>query len=369
MGGAFSRTDNLLSSITKSQVTTTMKSEVDASVNLACSNVQEVVNSKGCNVNFAKQSCQAYGFADVATSTTLDNSTTQAIVQDLKQKAETSNKGITFGVQSSNSSNIMKLYTSMGVETLQSFKTDCSKNISSLNLQSVRNTTCTEQNEINFAAQDISAEVIGECVATQVGKSSSAQELTQILDQTATAKNEGITTMGLFAGVFLVLAFVLGIPLGLKILTMRSKAQRPPETRAASFLAVVLVLALVFWFPGVGSYYLGIGFWPYPGDADANALCNRGKPIAPETVVNTFMWYDDTCASNPNNTCTPERKMIHYKACGVFSGICDDPALADDKASFINVSEACAAVEATRPSSLQTCQPADIASGIFSNFT
>jgi len=372
MGPALSRTYNEIENITKTQVTTTMKSEVDASVNLSCTNVQQVINSKGCDVNFAEQSCKAYGLSNVAVSTALSSEVTQSIVQDIKQQAESSNSGINVGLASvSNSSNVVFNYTQMGIETIQSFKTDCSKNISSLNLQSVENTSCTAQNQINFAAQDISAEILGECVASQVGKSKASQDLTQIMDQSAKASNEGVTLMGLFSGVFLVLAFVIGIPVGLKILTARSKKQAPPESKAASFLAIVLVLLLVLWFPGVASYFLGIGFWPYPGDTDTDALCRRGEPIPQDRVVNDFMWYDAFCASrtDPEITCTDERKLVHYGTCGVFSGICDDPSLATDKAAFVTRSELCAAVDAVRPSSLRYCMPADIASGVFSNYS
>lgn len=371
-GNAQSR--NSISNIVETQVNTTMRSQTDQSVNLACNNVQEVVNSKGCNVNFAKQSCDVYGLANVSSSTSFDSRVTQNVVQDIKQKAEASNEGLILGLQNSNSSNMVNMFTRMGIDTVMAFQTDCSKNISGLNLQSVRNTTCDVQNEINFAAQEITGKVMGDCVTENVARSSAAQTLSQIFDQTAKSANKGINPFILLMMIIAIIGAMVILPIMMKAASSLGRAPRnPAERRAASarkfavFMTRVLLFIMVVWWPGVASIFLGMSPWPYTGDTSPDAVCRQGEPVDRSLIINEFMWWDEDCVSpGPEGACTDEKRAKHYKSCGIFSGKCDDPSFAADRNRYREVQKACSALQKSMPINLEYCRPQDLAVGLFS---
>lgn len=373
MGGN-AQSKNSIKNIVENQVNTTMQSKTNQSVNLACNNVQEVVNSKGCNVNFAKQSCDVYGLANVASSSTFDSQVTQSVIQDIKQRAESSNEGLILGLQNSNSSNLVNMFTRMGIDTVMAFQTDCSKNISGLNLQSVRNTTCDVQNEINFAAQEITGKVMGDCVTENVAKSSATQTLSQIFDQTAKSVNKGINPFILLMMIIAIIGALIILPIMMKAMASLGRPPRnPAERRSASarkfavFMTTILLLLMALWWPGLGAALLGMTPWPYTGDTSPDAVCRQSEPVDRSIIINEFMWWDEDCvAPGPEGACTDEKRAKHYKSCGVFSGKCDDPSFVQDRDRYREVQKACSALQKTMPINLEYCRPQDIAVGLFS---
>ncbi len=369
MGGGLSSSRNTLYNSAVSSVDTNMSAIIDASANIECKNIQRISNTQGCTITFAPQTCTASATSLVTTNASLDAGVTQAVFNDFKQKAESSNEGLIIGLQVSSASNLTYNMTNLSTNITQSFKTDCTKNVSSVNAQIIEDSSCTEKNEIQFATQNISVEIFGECVATQIGTSIANQNIANVMDQAATASNKGVDLWA-FLGIFIIfLAFILVIPIGLRILLSGKKKYTPPENKVANFMLIVIFLMFIVWNILMG-WFLGFGLFPYRpiqknSDGEFIAVCRQGESVDPDIAINSFMWWDGDCISYPEGeSCNDNRRQKHYQTCGLFAdGGCDDPEFLADKDRFIQMNKACSALNTeSRP---LYCRNPDIAVAYF----
>jgi hypothetical protein len=378
MGAGVSRSSNILDSSMKSAINTSMDSKVSGEVNVACQNVQEVVGVSNCSIQFAPQVCEVSGIANVTTNSTLVSETTQEVYSAIKQAAESSVSGLNVGVQISNASNFARSMMDVATSTTQAFATDCSKNASAVNVQSVRDTTCDDVTRINFAAQNSSAKVMGDCAVTVSGQSKAYNKVTSVMDQTATATVKGVDPFAFILALLLPFLLLLLMPLGIGALksSLGAALTGDPKSEqrakiidiAGTLINVALVYAAVVW-PGIAAYMFGVAPYqpPMPGTDD---VCLKDTYVGEDTFVNKFMFYDPTCATAPKDkTC---EKTRHYAGCGVFSGLC--PAATADIERYTAAAEACSSLRGLvaeegksgkTTKGAQYCRAQDIAALVF----
>ena len=397
MGPSISKSTNVISNSLKASMDSVLESQVNGDLNVSCKNQQLVEGARGCQITFADQICKAVGISNMTSNTSLDAQITQDIMNEISSKASASVEGLSLQLASvSSSSNVVMNEVDMAMNTNMSFNTSCTRNLSAINEQTVRD---CENSTIQFAAQDVSGEVIGDCVANQVGSLQAAQSLTNTLDLEAEAQTKGIDMWAmvmLMAGFFLI--FILGIPMfmfGMRY-AATARTQNPPidpsakgRFRAVMLLMFGMLLVALIWWPGAFSIYLGIAPWSYLTAGTIGDNCDSGgncRPVAcalgssvdQDLIVNRFMWYDPHCASysattfenprgeNTNPYCNTEEKMKHYPNCGLFASSfgCDDPQFLTDKSDYIQILEACGD-SAIAGATFKTCSTGDIAVDMF----
>ena len=356
MGGAQS-TNTLYNSLSSS-ITQTMTQEVDASTNVMCQNIQEVNNANGCSITFGPQLCKATGVADVTTNASFSAKATQDVMNSLSQTAKATTSGLL--PAPSKASNFTSNLVDVAITSVQSFNTDCSKTASALNRQSVNN--CNDS-EIQFAVQNSDVSVMGSCAATAAASTEAFNKVVNVVSQDATAESKGIDPFG---ALLMMLGFVLLIMLGPKIIasitsswgqsndTEEQKRQEAAKSRLSVLVMCILGYALLVW-PGIMAYVLNVTPWA-PGIVNyKEQFCTNGKAgyaagqeanIDPRAFINTFAFWDSTCASLPPGTvCDTKNQSRHYQTCGIFSGVCDDPAAQNDMLTYQKAFEACGALQ------------------------
>lgn len=382
-----------------STIENTMESLVKANVNVACENKQIVDGAKGCDIQFSDQICKAVGISNASTSSSFSTTLSQDVMNQITASSDTSNEGLAFLMkQSSASSNIIKNTVNMVMNSTQSFTTDCTRDVSAINEQTVKN---CEASSIRFSEQVADAKVIGDCVASTAGNMTAAQQLTSTMDATATSKNKGIdiwAVVVLAAAILLIL--ILGIPIFIfgasavrsmagrgmltpemaRAMANNSAAQQQVNMRklAAGVIFTVMLLTAIIWWPfGYFAYNLGIAPWPYPGptklsDGSPNP-CFEGVILDKSLFVNDWMWYDSQCLAEFAKTASGEPtnntncdKQRAYKNCGLFAKNfgCDDPQFLADRGRYVEALDACAPLDGA---TFQRCTPTDIATHLFSN--
>lgn len=399
MGIAISNPKNTIENAISSSVTATMSQEVNNAVNVACFNKQIVDGAKGCDIQFAEQICDAVGISNLTSNQSMDAKITQDTTNTLSSQVAASNEGITMQLaQVSSPSNTVRNQVSLSQNITQSFMTSCTRNVSAINEQSVKN---CDGSTIKFAPQMATGKVIGDCVANQVGNVSSAQKLRNTLDLTTTASNKGVDPwvfVLIIAGFFLIL--VLGLPafaMGLKSAAnaMSSKEKLSAQAAAAQsvtktrlygsmFIFIAIIAGMCVWWPGYFAWKFGISPWPYPGVVNVGgtpAECVEGRPLDPELFINKWMWLDPTCSAehaitydNPDGTkassgdkCDPVRK---YSKCGLFATEmgCDDPEFLASYDQYLKVHKACGPLLGY-VDLIEYCKPADVAAEVFADDT
>lgn len=397
MGGSFSKSTNNVKNMLSASMETAMESNVNGDLNVACSNTQLVEGARGCHITFADQICKAVGISNMTSNTSLDANLSQDIVNELSAAASSSVEGLSLQLaQVSNASNIINNQVSLSMDTTMTFNTRCTRNLSAINEQTVRD---CENSTIQFAAQDVSGEVIGDCVANQAGSLQAAQSLTNVLDLEADSSTKGVDLWAivmLMAGFFLI--FILGIPIfffGMRYALTKRTNQIPydPNVKykymAIGVIAFAMFLVAIIWWPFGFSIVLGIAPWRYLGgkigdDCGGSGtdcrelLCANGKSVDPDVVINSFMWYDPYClsksattAENPkgtkyNGACPTEDKIKHYHQCGLFATTdgCDDPEFLQHKIQYMEIAEACGA-PGIAGAAFNSCSTGDIAVEMF----
>lgn len=378
MGAQVSNAHTTVDNVIKGSITNTMESNVKGDVTAACSNLQVVDGARNCNINFAEQICEAVAISNMTSNTSLDAQISQDVMNQVRSQVEASAEGqLILMAQVSNSSNVIKNEVDLSMATTQTFTTSCTRNISAINEQAVRNTDC-QGAVINFAPQMISAEVIGDCVANHVGTLQAAQSMTNVLDLATSATTKGIDIWAfviMIVGFFLI--FVLGIPIFLygiryAVASPLSSKQQDPRAKGKMYMAVfvfaMMILTAIIWWPGFFSIMLGIAPWPYIGVQSVGGLaplCTEDKNVDPEVFVNTWMWNDPHCLAIPGNTyCGPDDQTRHYESCGLFASQfgCDDTQFKDDSAEYKKMLQVCGKLTG-HP--FQKCTTQDIALNVF----
>lgn len=360
MGAQSSRSSTRVASSIKGSIKSVMDSEVNGAVTLACSNQQIVKDAEGCDIEFAEQMCQAVGISNFTGAQSQTANVSQDVMNEIVAGASAATSGMTVGFNASSSSSFVKSMVDMSMDVSQSFMMDCTKSIQAINNQTVEG--CSAGSVIRFKPQQISAEVIGDCVVNQVADLAAAQKLTSAISAYSDATTSGIDFFSLaVVGMICLTVFLIGMPFAAK--TMSSAVLGDGAEGAANrtrmimslFAGTFLLLSGLFWWPGIpgasgASVY---GVWPHEPvwlEEDSNT-CFQGKNIDRDTFINEYIWYDPYCLSQLSDgepqigSCSDSDKLKHYKGCGLFATTpaCDDPQYVQDKAAYLEIIEACGA--------------------------
>jgi len=353
MGVAYSSVQNTVRNELSSSISQTMEQEVNSNLSVTCKNSMEIVGAKGCNVKFGPQVCKASGIADVTTNANFTAKATHDMFNTLEQKAKNSISGITVGASISKTSNFARTIMDVSTKTVQSFVTDCSKNASGLNEKILKD--CTDSN-IEYAEQNSDVSVMGNCAASATASTDAFSKLTNVVGQTAEAEIKGIDIMGFMLLLLLPLLFLLVGPSLISSITSswrRNDDSEESKSRAASgkllgYLTVFLVAYMSLAWPGLGAGLAHVYPWP-PGIVNYKEdFCSDGKAgvaqgekynIDPRVFINDFYFYDKDCVLQPPGE--PCEKGRHYKSCGIFSGVCDDPDAKADVEAYKAALQAC----------------------------
>lgn len=400
MGGQASKASSELKNDISGSVKTFMETRAEGDVNVVCQNKQIVEGARGCDIQFADQVCEAIGISNMSSNMSLDTNVAQDMMNQISAAAEASNEGIApLMLQVSHSSNIVKNTAEMVMDMAQSFSTTCTRDVSAINEQTVRD---CDGSVVKFAPQMASGEVIGDCVANHIGNMQATQTLTNAVDMQTSASNKGIDLWMLFlviAGFFLLLLlglpiFVFGLGFAAKVAkgaTAQDPGKDEPKTAAGHHtkgrLKVVFLLFVVFiaisavWWPGYFASRLGIWPWRYPGKIESvNPItgeketnpCSEGRSVDPDVFVNSWMWYDPYCTRQAAITkdgrgdgsgSTECDRFVRYERCGLFARDfgCDDPEFVADHERYKTVMEACGGLQGK---TFKRCTPPDIAAEI-----
>lgn len=388
-----SSSENEVDNMVTSTITATMDALVKGDVNVSCTNIQAVANSRGCHITFADQLCDAIAISNFTSSIDMDSNVTQDITNEIMTQAASTTEGLTLTLlNTSHASNYVANAVEVAATITQSFMTSCTRNVSSINQQTTEGCVA---DVINFAPQTASAEVIGDCVANQIGTMRATQSLKNILELKATSATKGIDLfMGIILLFVIIFCFGSGLPNligGIKTAISGKDGDKDKQDGMADYMskgryyAVLMVtgmifLAMVVWWPGVMSIYLGIWPWPHIGVENLSGeptLCHEGRSIDPDVFINTWMWYDPYCASQNAPThagigdgsgksgcITADDKMKHYYNCGLFATTagCTDPKFLSELQSYKKALSACGRVSGA---TFAKCTSEDIASEMF----
>jgi len=381
MGAGVSVASSTLDSSIKSSIKNVMTSTVDNDVDVVCNNIQLVDGARNCNIEFGEQTCRAIALSSLTSNAELGADIAQDIMQQISSSVASSTEGLTLQLlQISHSCNVVRRMAEVTMDTEQAFTTKCTRSISATNEQAVKN---CHDSTVKLAKQDISAEAIGDCVSSQVGNLKASQKLTNLIDMQTSATTKGVDLwvilLMLFGG-FIALLFIpvliYAFRYAINSSTMTSADRM--KLMAAQYLLIMMILAMILWWPGIASIPLGISPWPQLGVRSLNgepSPCQMGKPVDPDVIINTFMWYDPYCLSKQATTyagigdgtgrsyCSEEDQRVHYKNCGLFANNgCDDPKFLQDENAYSAATRACGKLGgATFPS----CMTSDITTVVF----
>lgn len=364
MGAQVSISETIVENETRSSIDTIMESDVKGDVNVLCKNLQLVEGARGCNIQFADQRCDAAGISNLTSKVALDAELGQQTYNNIKQATEAANEGMGWGqVSFSDTSSFTKNIVDLSMSTTQKFATSCTRNVSAINLQSVKD--CVDS-YVNFKPQDVSAEVLGDCAVENIGKLKSMQELTNVMDISAKSSNKGMDLWALLLLLaFGFLAIVFFIPMlgyGLSKMVRGSSTSKDKDKDKSSpasggmpkwkyyyimFSIFLFFMVFLGWWPCFGAYYLGIWPYSYTGVLERDgkeAACVDGKNINPELFLNTWMWSDPLCLTKGGKCRHKDDSIKHYNNCGLFASSfgCDDPEFLQDKEEYIESIHACA---------------------------
>lgn len=349
-------------------VNTTLKSTVDASANAQCDNIQRVEDVQCCTIKFSEQTCEASAINEVISAGRLDTQVTQGIASAIQQSGEASTEGLAGAIYAgSDVNNFVWRTTDIAINTTQTFETDCSKNATGLNEQSVKNAYCgcgedapeNRGTNIEFAPQTITLEALGTCVSDIVGSSAAAQDYQSIVGQKGTASVTGVNLLELFLAMIGPLMIFIIAPVGFKILT--SPTKKPKEELSASqtaaltgqrvgkFSFMAIFFFAVFWWPGLAAWLIGAPpFYDRRSpELDLNLCTPEGESRTKDLVVNRYQWYDPDCISKEaGESCSTEDQYKSYNTCGIFAkaDFCNDPKFGTDKTGFRDMQAACAEI-------------------------
>lgn len=347
-----------------------LSSTVNASQNISCNNIQEIVDSTiNCTVNFAKQACDASILANIAVSNSFENKVVQEMYRKATQKASYENSQSAFKQlldKPGNVSNYSKHINKQITDIQMHLRTDCSQNIVNTNSQRLVNVVCN--GEVNFDEQAIKTETISECVVNQAGRNEASQKLTAISEQEASMVKSGGYMWDIILLMLMFPLMLFLIPLAIRKGFSAFGKRTDSRPRIIMWLTILLILCFGLWWPGWAAITYGMPPYPYPAHPSGDDLCQGGK-LEEDLIVNKYMWWDKDCLNaseggeNPI-TCTDTLRAQHYESCGLFADIsgCDDPSFIQDREVYINYLKSCSQI----PDSLVTyCRTSDLANHIF----
>lgn len=353
MGNGASSQNTLYNTL-NSSITQTMSQKVDASTSVSCQNIQEVNNVKGCTISFGTQICKAAGVADVTTDAQFSSKATQDVMNTLSQTAIAKTSGL--APAPSSASNFTQNLLNVATTSVQSFNTDCSKTASALNSKSVDG---CQDSTIQFAAQESDVSVMGSCAAKAAASTESFNKVTNAISQSASAESKGIDPFAMLMMMVLGFLFVMLAPKLLKAAASSwsenddSAESKAKEASSARLTVVCMLLGayLILVYPGIMAAVLHVTPWEpavvnYKEDFCTNGTAGSAAGakfnVDPQAFINDFAFWDNTCATVPAGTfCDASAQARHYKSCGIFSDLCDDPAAIADKNAYTLAFSAC----------------------------
>jgi hypothetical protein len=329
-------------------LTNQMQSTVDASNRTECKNTQWVEDVVGCDIRFGKQICNVQTLAKALVTNDSKTDMSQKLANSMSQSSKALTKGGLGIGNTSHASASMKNIVDVAMSAATSMYSNCSADMSLVNVQLVKN---CRNSSIDFAEQQIDGSLVTECVVGQSAQSSAMQDVVNSLSQTASATTKGLSIMDLLLPLLIIPLMIFLVILAIRkgFTAFRAKPRvMSGYTRAGIALMIIFGLLLGLWWPGYGSFRLGLWPWPYPGTqtpgSDGKPLCYKGKTDMSKTI-NYFGFADPNCllarGSDPDAPCSDDDAIVHYKGCGVIGGGCDDPLLKQEKQNFQRAAVAC----------------------------
>jgi hypothetical protein len=382
--------NELLSSIS-GVVDAKMTSSVSGDATAVCNNIQRAENVSNCSIKFDEQMCNVLAVSNMTSSTAMEADLSQAIMSEASQAASSTTSGLAGALaDTSSASNVVHNYMEMSMSATTAFTTTCTRNATAINEQSVTN---CENSTIEFAKQDVSAEVVGDCVANQVGSLSAHQALTSLIDMEATATVKGIELWLMFIvflGIYLL--FSLGRSVvnaakrmlaskedtGLTADQKAELAQANNRLLVIQVLTVAMAVVAILWWPGAGSFYLGIFPWKYriPDEINGHPSgCYAGEAVDQQRIINKWVWHDPKCLSqwattgagvgdgSGRTSCSKEEQIIHYRNCGIFAG-CKNETFLKEKEAYLSALRVCGDLVGAP---FESCNTASIAATVFAS--
>lgn len=382
MGNQESKSTTVVNNTIRGAIKAVMTTSVDSSVNLACSNQQIVKGAEGCDIEFADQMCKAVGISNFTGSQEQTSNVSQDVMNEVVAGAAAATEGMTVGQNKSESNTHVQNLVNMSMDVAQAFMTDCTRNIQAINTQAVEG--CSAGTVVRFKPQDISAEVIGECVSNQVGSLTAAQKITNAISATSEATTKGIDFFTIMI-IIVVCAFLFlaGIPFAAKAMSsaVLGEGAEAARTRGnlwiTGILGVSMFLMMLFWWPGIpmGSGAWALGVWPHEPTwvSDDNPDCLKGQNMKRDTFINEYIWYDPFCLASlavggEIGSCPEKNKMKYYHGCGLFADSpgCDDNQFIQDRDEYIEAVKACGDPVLAGVGPLKYCSAANLTK-VFSN--
>lgn len=385
MGAQTSSSRNEIQNIIRNSIKATIEQNIDAQAAAACQNIQSATRVQDCQIEFSPQVCKAVLISNFTGDQAQSSKVSQEVLNEIIQQSSAATSGLTVGFNSSNSSNFTKNVVEMSMDTSQSFMTNCTRSISNVNTQTVKDCSASA---IKFAEQQADSEVIGDCVMNQAGELQAAQALTNTVDMTSEAITEGFDPMMLmmglavfFLGIFFIIPILKAVMSSVseamsgdkEAAKSEAKANLKMKTYVLAILTLLFLASCCIWWPWPGYYARELGVAPYykvntnPNPvftAPDMATCREGQSSLFQTFVNPFMWYDPYCLTSGGTACTADKKQKSYQNCGIFAknAGCDDPEFLESKREYLQMHEECAKVAGAN---YKYCTSEYIASDIF----
>lgn len=377
MGAQNSVMETEIETAVNQRVEENLKATIKANSSTLCSNLQQIKDSKlkGCTITFGEQTCDAQSIMKFVGTNKLESNTKQEIIDITTQTSEQEMSGIALG-QVQNSIQRMKQKASYDQlkKTNMALSTDCSQKLDLANVQNFEGTEC-EDSKVTYGLQSITAKTMADCAATQGAKSVTDQSLSKLMEQSSTQKLEGFSLASILLPLLLVILCPFLLPMFVKNMISGVKdsilkpppGRKPPKpsmlTRFSQLLFVLLLLSLLAWWPGIGSWYLGV--WPFGQPKSDDSPCaSEGKLKKSAVTINKYYQWDPACALRPAdvNPCTDDKKLFHYK-CGITSGLCNTPdsSLNTGLKRYGDYLEACGMIGSdARWAPFPSCKPEDV---------
>lgn len=223
MGGLFSnaRAQNELDSVINAGISVVNKSVQSCSSPVGNVADYTIVAENGSTVNIGElNTTQAI---KIDTNCVANNSTSTQLSQDIQnQMAQTAAATVgALSMGSTDANNYINSVTNLSQEISNTFIQKCSPAITN---QAALNIKATNNSQIYaaFINTNQSIDATTQCMQTTVANSQAAQDLKQSVDQSATAKNEGLldaiglilAILGVIAIIIIIVVIVIAIPKG-----------------------------------------------------------------------------------------------------------------------------------------------------------
>ena len=376
MGAGISLAHNELVNEMSMTMKSEMESKVDAAVTNTCDNTQSVDNVSGCTIKFAPQYCKASIVGDTSSDSSFMLQAQQNAFATMQSEADAETSGINFGANVSSASNYQRNVMNAIQASFQSFTTTCTRENVGANKQTISNSNCSDDEVIEFAEQTTDLSILSNCAVSSAADTTQMQDLSAIMEATATAK-----TVGLGNWQLTVIAIMVICVIGIIGKTISDRAKAHADMTTAIYKAhseqknksinvwskvgfIMLSLSIISLVVGVGGYFNFDMMSKVPScesKASSSSVVSGENSINPELGGLSLMPAIHTLGCNETTPTTCSVWMYHEE-CGL--GACAHPKLIEDKEKYKKVQTLCniLGIFSTRPGG---CSMSNLATNIF----